>query len=164
MTKINNEETIEKVTGGTNKMTELKNSLADMIGEDVMKKLENVYSDVEVCKILAENGIDLEKVEKRIAEAGLNMNRIGLQLPDDNLSEISGGFYDKDQNDDIDCPNCGNDVRDDFSRQWFASLTSPAESIYRCKKCGMFTAVMGKDMVIYSDFNLDVLVDHLKKL
>ena len=92
------------------------------------------------------------------------MKRIGLQLPDDNLSEISGGFYDKDQDDDIDCPNCGNDVRDDFSRQWFASLTSPAESIYRCKKCGMFTAVMGKDMVIYSDFNLDVLVDHLKKL
>ena len=35
---------------------------------------------------------------------------------------------------------------------------------YRCKKCGMFTAVMGKDMVIYSDFNLDVLIDHLKKL
>ena len=70
MTKLNNEETIEKVTGGTDKMADLKKSLADMIGEDVMKKLENVYSDVEVCKILAENGIDLEKVEKRIADAG----------------------------------------------------------------------------------------------
>ena len=109
---------MKEASGGTDRKAELKKALADIVGDEAMKKLENVYSNVDVCRILAENGVALEKVEKVFADAGLNMNRIGLQLDDDDLSNISGGFYDEDQQEDIKCSNCGNGDRKEFSRQF----------------------------------------------
>ena len=118
MTEIKNEETMAAASGGTDRQAALYESLVKVVGEDVMKKLDGVYSNVDVCRILAENGVALEKVEKVFADAGLNMNRIGLQLDDDDLSNISGGFYDEDQQEDIKCSNCGNGDRKEFSRQF----------------------------------------------
>lgn len=163
MTEIKNDETITSVNGGTDRKAALKAELAKIIGPEVMKKLDGVLSNVEVSKILAENGVDLDKIEQTIKNAGLDMNRIGLQLPEDDLNKISGGFYDDDLDDDFDCLNCGNDDRKEFSRQFWASLTTNAKSIYRCKKCGMYTAVMGKNAMTYSDFDLDTLKDYIKK-
>lgn len=157
MTEIKKDETMEKVSGGTDRQAALKDALAKVIGEDVMKKLDGVLSNVEVSRILAENGVDLDKVEQTIKNAGLDMNRIGLQLDDDDLGKISGGFWESDLDDDFDCMNCGNDDRKQFSRQFWASLTTNATSIYRCKKCGMYTAVMGKNAMMYRDFDLDRL-------
>ena len=39
--------------------------LDSLIPSEVKEKLKNVKGDVEFCKILADNGIDVEKVEKR---------------------------------------------------------------------------------------------------
>ena len=55
---------------------------------EARKKLEELPSDMEVCRFLAENGVDVEEVERRIKAAGVDLNRIGLQLPGDDFSNI----------------------------------------------------------------------------
>ncbi len=162
MTEIKNEELMKEASGGTGRKAELKKALADIVGADVMKKLENVYSNVDVCRILAENGVDLDAVEKKIADAGLDMKRIGLQLPDDRLSEISSGFWEEDMKADLECPVCHRDDRKNFSRQFWVSLIAPnTKSIYRCKKCDLYIAVNeDKDDISYN-YDLDYLLTHL---
>ncbi len=149
--KIYNEE-LEKVDGGmTAAYGALKEEIRGMIPPEVQEKINAAAGDVAVCKILAENGIDVEKVEKKLKDAGFNLNKICLQeVPDDALANVSGGF--KDNQSFVSC-KCGNDDRDEFSWQWFASNLSVnirPRRIYRCKKCNTYVYVYS-DSICYRD-------------
>ena len=87
---INNEE-LEKVDGGlANAYQTLKKDVAGMIPPDVKEKLRTARGNVEACRILAENGINVETIEKKIADAGFDQIKIGLQeVPDDALEKIA---------------------------------------------------------------------------
>ena len=75
---------------------ERRTELLNQIREDTLAKLTmeeqetlaELPSDVSVCKFLAEHGIDVEEMENRIKAAGVDLNRIGLQLPGDDFSDI----------------------------------------------------------------------------
>lgn len=120
----------------------LRESLLEEIPDDVKEKIANVCSDVALCKILAENGIDLEKLEKKIADAGFDANKLGLQLPDSELDGVSGGFYDSKLEGEVKC-DCGNDNRDEFSKQLWVSWIS-TKRFFRCKKCNRYIVIYGK--------------------
>ena len=92
------------------------------ISDELKEKLKSCKSDVEVCKMLADNGIDVEEFEKT--------------LPDEVLSQIGGGY--KDINGDwIYCPWCNNSEKSELSHQILASLVNQAY-IYRCCKCNQY--------------------------
>ncbi len=135
MKKIENED-LEKTTGGRAAFDALGHELRGMLPEEVKEKLKTVHGDVAVCKVLAENGIDVEKIEQKIKDAGFNLNKIGLQeLPDEDLDKIAGGF--KDKNAEVRC-RCGMTNRSCFSLQVFDTLflrTAPVENFWRCKNC-----------------------------
>ena len=86
MKKIDNE-TLEKVDGGTaSAFAELREEFKKMIPAEVQEKASVAVGDEAVRKILAENGIDVEKIDKKIARAGFGQAKIGLQeLPDEAL-------------------------------------------------------------------------------
>ncbi len=111
----------------------LRKTLTGKLSPEILEKLEGVYSDAECCKILAENGVNLDEFEQTIADHGFDMHKIGLQLPDSELGAVTGGFYDKDYQDDLDCPYCGDNNRDNFSRQFWRSLCTNKKSFYCCK-------------------------------
>ena len=54
-------------------------------------KLEGAHTDVEVCKLLSENGIDLEAIEKTTNDHGFNPKKISY-MDDKELDTITGGF------------------------------------------------------------------------
>ena len=151
MKKIDNEE-LEKVDGGmAAAYRRLHQDVDSLIPSEVKEKLETAKSDVEVCKILAENGIDVEKVEQKIKDAGFNLNKICLQeVRDEELEKIAGGFeFDQAL---VSC-RCGNDNRDDFSWQFIASRLSTyprPRDIFRCKKCNTYVYVYS-DIICYHD-------------
>ena len=136
-------EEVKKETAGQaeERMDALRTELRAGLSDDVKAKLDTAISDVEVCKILADAGVDLDQFEKKIEDAGFNMKKIGLQLPDDNLAEVSGGFYDDFLGAYFDCP-CGNNNRDDFSRQYWLGMVRRGR-YYRCKKCNRFIVIAG---------------------
>ena len=119
----------------------LRASILKDIPEEVRKKIANVYSDVELCKILADNGIGVEKLEKKIADAGIDIRNDGLQLSDSELDHVAGGFQDSMYEGDITC-DCGNSNSDDFSKQCWASWFS-SRRYYRRKKCNRYLIVYG---------------------
>ena len=66
-----------------------------MIPLEVQEKLKKAASKAEACRVLAENGIDVEKIEKKIA-SGLSQLKFGVhQLSDDVLDKIAGGCGDE---------------------------------------------------------------------
>ena len=147
------EEIIEEAVEESEKLTALRESLLADLDDETIEKLNKVYTDVGVCQVLADAGVDLEAMEKKISGAGLNMNRVGLQLPDDDLAEISGGFHDDLYEGNLWCCNCGATDRDDFSRQFWKSMFTFCR-VYRCKKCNSVLGVFKKGTVIVYD-NMD---------
>ncbi len=145
-----NEEALNEVSGGVD-LASLKQELLDKIPSEVKQKLATAKSDIEACRILVENNINVEEIEKKIVDAGLNLKRIGLQLSDDLMDKINGGYVDKDFSSDVKC-ECGNANRDDFSKQIFASLlASNAKAFYRCKKCNKYVIILNDGRITYTD-------------
>lgn len=93
--------------------------------KELLKKLEVAESDVQACKILADNGIDPEEFEKT--------------LPDHFLEEVNGGY--KRGTVEIHCPDCGNGDSDEISRQFWASMFTDSATKYRCRKCDCYFKV-----------------------
>ena len=154
MKKIDNEE-LGKVDGGmAAAYAALKEDLKEMIPAEVREKLRYARGDVDVCRILAENDIDVEAIEKRIGEAGFNQIKIGLQeLPDEALDMIAGGSASSKT--DFAC-KCGNDDREEFSIQFWRSAISTVfdsqyDLVYRCKKCNTYVACKKAGGIDYID-------------
>ena len=120
----------------------LKQDLQKIIPAEVQEKLNRAVSDVETCKILAENGIDVEMIEQMIADAGFDQIRIGLQEErDQELEMISAGFK---LNDGVKLVcTCGAKDPEDFSYQFWCSSfdCGPDEGIFRCRKCNRYFKV-----------------------
>ena len=129
MKKIDNE-ALEKVDGGAAGLEVARKEVMVGIPVEVQGKIRAARSDAEARRILAENGIDAEKLEKKIAAAGVNPITLS-KLPDEALDKVAGGFEVRGA--EIRC-ECGNDNREDFSYQFWASSFSAGEK-YRCKKC-----------------------------
>ena len=70
------DENLEEAAGG--RYLALKEELLTALSLNVKEQLSKAVSDVQVCKILADNNIDLSEFEKKIEDAGFNMKRIGL--------------------------------------------------------------------------------------
>lgn len=111
---------LDQISGG--RREEILKRLYERIPIRLQSKLAKVNSDVEFCKILADNGIDVEKLQKT--------------LPDDVLDKVGGG-YENIFGTEIYCPNCGNHDSDEISLQIFATLTSGSTK-YRCRKCDKY--------------------------
>ena len=146
MKKIDNDE-LEKVDGGmAASFQALKQDLNEMIPAEVREKLKKPRGDVEVSRILAENGIDVEMIEKRIEDAGLPVKKIGFQkVADEALANIAGGSAQAGVK--IKC-KCGNCDRNKMSFQIFASIAEGldryyggANSVYRCELCDTYIYV-----------------------
>ena len=140
MRKLNSEE-LEKADGGTAEAFDiLRQELQGALPLKVQEKLKSAKSDMETCRILADNGIDVEKIEKKIANAGFDQIKIGLQeVSDDALTNVAGGWKTYDA--EVRC-RCGNGDRDEFSYQfWASSLYGPRTKKYRCKKCNSYMKV-----------------------
>lgn len=147
-----NDKELEKVDGGMLEAYRKANeSLNSLIPFEVKEQLKNAKNDVEFCSILAKNGVDVEKVEEKIKEAGFDINTICLQeLPLDKLEKVAGGF---ELNQQLIYCRCGNEDRDEFSWQFFASRFHSSASlydIYRCKKCNTYIKITS-DYFIYID-------------
>lgn len=54
--------------------SELLKEVRDMLPEEVLEKLKGVVSDVEFCKILADNGIDVETIEAKVKNSGVDFS------------------------------------------------------------------------------------------
>ncbi len=93
--------------------------------EELRKKLKEAQSDMEACKLLADNGIDPEKFEQ--------------SLPDGYLENVSGG-YDS-FGIEIRCPECKTADKDRISRQFWASMFADSATKYRCRECGCYFMV-----------------------
>ena len=145
MTEVKNEMTPETNNSIEEKLDQLRVELLSSLSDDVKAKLDTAISDVQACQILADSGFDLEKFEKKIEDAGVDMKKIGLQLPDENLDAVSGGFNDGFLEGELVCA-CGASARDDFSRQFWLGMTRNGR-YYRCKKCNRFLAISGKGNV-----------------
>jgi hypothetical protein len=142
MKKLNGEQ-LEKTNGGTAAAYRgLQQDLKAMIPEEVQEKLKTVTGNVAVCKTLAENGIDVEKIEKKISAAGFDQIKIGLQeLSTDELDMVTGGYYGDRVNEFV-C-RCGNRNKDEMSWQFWSSMIQELVGSYyrrtwRCKKCGTY--------------------------
>ena len=142
MKKLNSEQ-LEKTNGGNaTAYRELQQDLKAMIPEEVQEKLKTVKGNVAVCKTLAENGIDVEKIEKKISTAGFDQIKLGMQeLSTDELEMVTGGYY-GDRVDEFVC-RCGNRNKDEMSWQFWASMLQELAGSYyqrtwRCKRCGTY--------------------------
>lgn len=148
MSMINNND-LQKVVGG--QILQLKQELADRIPLEVQEKLNLAKGDVEVCRILAENGIGLEELEVKIKDSFKKIGKDVLALSDQQLENTVGGFEDGDYGGEVQC-ECGNKDRKQFSYQFWASmLNSGNHGIYRCKKCNLYTVITGKGSLHYFD-------------
>ena len=102
-------------------MEEFRKSLKDKISDELAEKLKTAKSDVEFCKMLADNGVDVEKLQRT--------------LPDEILDNVSGGYRNYGQ--DVYCPDCHNGVEDEISYQYLTSLWR-FKDVYRCRKCDTY--------------------------
>ena len=141
-------------------MEKIRKNIIAKIPDDVLKQLEKTSNDVEFCKTLADNNIDVEQFEAELKKTGMAFPEPGTRLADEMMENVSGGWKD-DPNDpfevDVECPNpnCRSKERKDHSYQYFRSSWSGIEWIfggdtaqfYRCKKCGQYFKIM--DGVIY---------------
>ena len=117
----------------------MKQDLRKIIPVELQEKLDAAKSDMETCKILADNGIDVEMIEQKIADAGFDQIKIGLQEERDiELEMLSAGFRFKDGAEVV-C-TCGAKDPEDFSYQfWVSSFEcGPNEGIFRCRKCNRY--------------------------
>ena len=145
--KMDNE-ALEKVGGGT-ALTALREEVNGMIPAEVQEKLNAANGKAEAYRILTENGIDVERIKKKMADAGLDEVKIGLQeLPDEALDKIAGGF--ESDGVEIRCP-CGTYNSSCFSYQiidtWMS--TDIVAAVYRCKNCGMYITKLVDGRVQY---------------
>ena len=108
-------EQLEEVRGGLAQVF-------DRFPQELQERLALAKSDVELCKLLADNGYDVEKLQKLV--------------PDDILNQIGGGF-DNILGTEIYCPSCGTTDSEDLSFQVLASFKK-LQSKYRCRKCDCF--------------------------
>ena len=143
MKKIDNKE-LEKVDGGmATAYAALKEDLKEMIPAEVREKLRaSRGSNVETCRILAQNGIDVEKIEKKIKDAGINLNKIAFkEIPVEELEKVAGGSAK------VYVPlvcRCGNADINKMSYQIFDSICAfldydcDYESAYRCELCNTY--------------------------
>ena len=92
------------------------------ISDELREKLKTCKSDVEACKMLADNGVDVEEFQK--------------SLPDEVLNKVGGGYKDI-IGDTVYCPWCKESEYDSISYQCIASLFSNIDT-YRCRTCGKF--------------------------
>ena len=95
------------------------------LSKELQEKLSAAETDVQACKILADNGVDPEAFEKT--------------LPDSYLEQVSGGYKYRDI--EIRCPMCGNSEEEQISYQAFASMFCPGERKFRCCKCSTYWKV-----------------------
>ena len=64
------DENLEEAAGG--RYLALKEELLTALPLNVKEQLSKAVSDVQACKILADNNIDLSEIEKKIEDAGFN--------------------------------------------------------------------------------------------
>ena len=157
MKKIDSEE-LKKVGGGMSaSFQELQHDLDEMIPAEVREKLKNAKGDVGVCKMLAENGIDVEKIEKRIEDAGLPVKKIGFQeVADEALANIAGGSA---RGIAIKC-KCGNCDTEKMSLQVIDTLVcfGMYKLKYRCKICDTYLYVHD-GWIEYAGGNRDLWIE-----
>ncbi len=154
MKKIDNEE-LKKVDGGMSASYQaLKHDLNEMIPAEVREKLRaSRGSNVETCRILAQNGIDVEKIEKKIKDAGINLNKIYTkELSDEALLNVSGGSAK------ADAPfvcRCGNADISKMSYQLIDYLLSRLDYAcnydyaYRCEECNTYILRLNNGGIAY---------------
>ena len=155
---------LDKISGGLSaeKRAALRDDLLAMIPLNIRGQLAEIRGNVELCKLLADNGVDVEKIEKKIKDAYAEVKVDLLSLSEKELANISGGVMDAKRG--VFC-ECGNSNLDDFSYQFFVSqLMGGSSRAYRCKKCGNYvlikndsyrrymTAAEYKDWHFYEDF------------
>ena len=137
MKKIDNE-ALEKVDGGAAGLEVARKEVMVGIPVEVQGKISAARSDAEARRILAENGIDAEKLEKKIAAAGVNPITLS-KLPDEALDKVAGGW--ERYGAEIRCA-CGNDDYEEFSYQfWASSFCFGPSWKYRCKKCNRYMKI-----------------------
>ena len=93
------------------------------LSDAIADKLKGVRSDVEVCKILADNGVNVEEFEKTLSE--------------EELAQVGGGFQKGVAEVHCTNPNCLEAASENISYQFFASLFTDAY-YYRCRTCGTY--------------------------
>ena len=154
MNKLNNE-ALDKVSGGdAAAFAALQNDVGEMIPPEVREKLRaSRGSNVKTCKILAENGIDVEKIENKMKDSGLiKLNKIGLELPDEALDKIAGGSAGARER--IVC-RCGNADLNKMSFQIFDSFLANLDyecdydMSYRCELCDTYILVLKNGRIAY---------------
>ena len=137
--KIIEDKDLNDVSGGViaKRRKALYEDIMSLLPENVKVNLTETKSNVEVCKLLAENGVDLELIEDKIKEAYAKMKVNVLELKDTELETVVAGF-DNEKYGDIHCWKCGTSDRDDFSYQFWASNFIAEGRIYRCKICDLY--------------------------
>ena len=116
------EDFINRETASRRKMKELRAILEENIPANLRDGLARAEGDEEFLRMLAENGIEVQKLKRRI--------------PDDAIDRIAGGLKDTEDTV-ICCPNCENSESDKISLQIFTSIVS-GSCQYQCQKCGNF--------------------------
>ena len=154
MNKLNNE-ALDKVSGGdAAAFAALQKDVGEMIPPEVREKLRaSRGSNVKTCKILAENGIDVEKIENKMKDSGLiKLNKIGLELPDEALDKIAGGSAGARER--IVC-RCGNADLNKMSFQIFDSFLANLDyecdydMSYRCELCNTYILILKNGRIDY---------------
>ena len=154
MNKLNNE-ALDKVSGGdAAAFAALQKDVGEMIPPEVREKLRaSRGSNVKTCKILAENGIDVEKIENKMKDSGLiKLNKIGLELPDEALDKIAGGSAGARER--IVC-RCGNADLNKMSFQIFDSFLANLDydcdydMSYRCELCDTYILILKNGRIAY---------------
>lgn len=125
----------------------LNEAFKSQLSESVMEQLEQSNGDVEFCKILADNNVDVEQFESIIKNSGLEFPTPGSRLSDELMGNISGGWHEINGRVEIMCPYCGASQRHEHSVQFFRTLWNGVTGIfdsgesgdyYRCKKCNHY--------------------------
>lgn len=89
------------------------------VSDEVRTRLQQAMSDNEACAILVEAGVDVEAIERELA--------------DEQLENVAGGWEGIDR--EYECPWCHEKDREMVSRQFWASLFIDSGSKWRCRKC-----------------------------
>ena len=98
-------------------------------------------------KYLSQNGVDVTALEKKLKATGFDLSKVGRKLTDQEMESAAGGFEADGYDYDVVC-TCGNNNRDDFSYQYFASLVDSVDW-YRCEKCNTYVAITGDNILQY---------------
>ena len=144
---IKDEDLKDAAGGVSEKLILLKQELLADVPAEVKEKLAGLKSDVEVCKALVQNGVDVAALEKKLKAAGFDLRKLGKEITDREAEGVAGGFENSDYDYDVKC-KCGNNNRDDFSYQFFSSLVDSYDW-YRCEKCNTYVAITGHNMLHY---------------